>query len=52
MFFIESCRGEFYQETFLQSDNDGDDTVEKVSAPTDADILIAYSTTEGIMYTG
>lgn len=47
MFFIQSCRGKSIQETFVQPDDDDDDTVERISAPTDADILIAYATTEG-----
>ncbi|XP_076089978.1 caspase-3-like [Mytilus galloprovincialis] len=47
MIFSQSCRGGSFQETFVQPDGNDDDTVEKISAPTDADILIAYSTTEG-----
>lgn len=47
MFFIQSCRGKSIQDTFVQPDDDEDDTLERISAPTDADILIAYATTEG-----
>ncbi|XP_063424683.1 caspase-14-like isoform X1 [Mytilus trossulus] len=47
MFFIQSCRGNSIQDTFVQPDDDDDDTLERISAPTDADILIAYATTEG-----
>ncbi|CAG2236484.1 unnamed protein product [Mytilus edulis] len=47
MFFIQSCRGNSIQETFVQPDNDDDETLERISAPTDADIFIAYATTEG-----
>lgn len=47
-FFIQSCRGEAYQETMVQPDNDEEeDDAEKFRVPTDGDIFIAYSTTEG-----
>lgn len=47
-FFIQSCRGEAYQETMVQPDNDEEEEdAEKFRVPTDGDIFIAYSTTEG-----
>lgn len=47
-FFIQSCRGEAYQDTMVQPDNDEEeDDAEKFRVPTDGDIFIAYSTTEG-----
>ncbi|XP_052681028.1 caspase-14-like [Crassostrea angulata] len=47
-FFIQSCRGEAYQDTMVQPDNDEEEEdAEKFRVPTDGDIFIAYSTTEG-----
>lgn len=47
-FFIQCCRGEAYQDTTVQADNDEEEEVaEKFRVPTDGDIFIAYSTTEG-----
>lgn len=47
-FFIQSCRGEAHQDTIIQPDDDEEeDDAEKFRVPTDGDIFIAYSTTEG-----
>ena len=47
-FFIQCCRGEEHQETVFQPDDDRGD--EKVQAPKDGDVYIAYATTEGLHY--
>uniref|UniRef100_A0A8W8M195 Uncharacterized protein n=1 Tax=Magallana gigas TaxID=29159 RepID=A0A8W8M195_MAGGI len=47
-FFIQSCRGEAHQDTMLQPDYDEEEEdAEKFRVPTDGDIFIAFSTTEG-----
>lgn len=47
-FFIQCCRGEAHQDTMVQPDNDEEvEDAEKFRVPTDGDIFIAYSTTEG-----
>lgn len=47
-FFIQSCRGEAHQDAMVQPDNDEEEEdAEKFRVPTDGDIFIAFSTTEG-----